>query len=679
MHFTRLSLTLAAALVAVQPLGAQDAAAPDPRFTGADLFKLTIGTSPQISPDGSRIAYVRRANDIMSDGVKSHIWMIDTANGREVALAGGSSPRWSPDGERLAYVASDGDGPPTLMVHWLGTGLSSALTRMAEPPQSMAWSPDGSRIAFTAHVPGEGVTLGKPLSKPEGAEWAEPARITDRVMYRFDGAGYLKTGYTQLFVIDADGGAPRQMTFGDKHHGGALEWMPDGRTILISGNREDDWELDPLDSEIYAVGLDYGTITALTDRDGPDGSPQVSPDGRHIAYLGHDDDKRAYQPSGLWLMGADGSGKRRLLATEDRDFTSLEWTRDGMVVGYQEDGGYRLAEVDPRGDGRLKPLGMTLADAYYSRPYAGGQWSVSDKGRIAFTTGSTMRPSDIALYDGDRVRRLTALNDMFLAGKTLGETKELTVRAADGTPIPTWIVLPPGTPPGTPVPTILEIHGGPYAAYGPWFSSDYQQYAAAGYATVFANPGGSTGYGDAFAQRIEGNYPISNHDELMAAVDAAVAAGYADPDNLFVTGGSGGGILTAWMVGKTDRFAAAASYKPVINWTSMALMSDAIAFFGPYWMKGQPWERPMDYWNRSPLVNMENVTTPTLMIVSDEDYRTPRSEAEQFYGALKLRGVDTALMVTPGASHSDLTMSPSQQAAKTAAVIAWFEKYRTRD
>ena len=279
---------------------------------------------------------------------------------------------------------------------------------------------------------------------------------------------------------------------------------------------------------------------------------------------------------------------------------------------------------------------------------------------------------------GGKATRLTSLNDLKLSGKRLAQVRELQVTAADGTKIPSWIVLPADWQEGKPLPMILEIHGGPYAGYGPSFSSDYQIYASAGYATLYTNPGGSTGYGQAFADRIEGNYPISNHDELMAAVDAAVAAGYADAGNLFVTGGSGGGILTAWIVGKTDRFAAAASYKPVINWTNMALMSDGYAFFGKYWMKGQPWERPEDYWRRSPLANAANIKTPTLMLVGEEDYRTPRSEAEQFYGALKVLGVDTALVVMPGASHSDLTMSPSQQAAKGAAVIAWFDKYKDK-
>ena len=683
-RLTALALVLASPAFLAAPAAAADgqqdakAAAPSPYFTGEDLFGLSVAADPQISPDGSRVAYVRQTNDVMSDAAVSSIWMIDVASGAETPLVTGAgyhgSPRWSPDGTRLAYVSTQSGGGPELHVMWLGSRASANISALPEGPGGISWSPDGKQIAFTARVPGETLSLGKPLSPPEGAEWKKGPTIIDKVTYRFDGAGYLKSGFTQVFLVSATGGAPRQLTFGDRHHDGALEWAPDGRTILISGNRDADWELAGVDSEIYAIDVSSGNIAALTDRDGPDSHPEISPDGKTIAYLGYDDRKMAYQQSGLYLMNADGSNKRRIATGFDRDITSMEWTAAGLFVGYEDEGEYRIARVSPAGE--VAPLAASLVDTYYSRPYAGGQWSVSGNGALAFTSGSSTSPSDISVLRGGKAVRLTALNDLKFAGKRLGKTIELSVTTADGTRIPSWITLPPDYKAGDRVPVILEIHGGPYASYGPHFASEYQLFASAGYATLFTNPGGSTGYGQAFADRIEGNYPISNHDELMAAVDAAIAAGYADPDNLFVTGGSGGGILTAWIVGQTQRFAAAASYKPVINWTSMALMSDGYAFFGKYWMKGQPWERPDDYWRRSPLAAAGNIKTPTLVLVGEEDYRTPRSEAEQFYGALKVQGIDTALVVTPGASHSDMSMSPSQQAAKTAAVLAWFEKYR---
>ena len=679
-RYTFLAATAAIALSS--PLMADDHAAkdaPSAHFSGNDLFGLSVAADPQISPDGSQIAYVRSTNEVMTDSAASSIWMIDVGSGAETPLVAGEgyhgSARWSPDGTRIAYVSTQSGGGPELHVMWLATRASANITALPEGPGGISWSPDGKQIAYTARVPGETLTLGKPLSPPEGAEWKKGPTIIDKVTYRFDGAGYLKSGFTQIFVVSATGGAPRQLTFGDRHHGGAIEWTPDGKSILISGNRDEDWELAGVETEIYSIDVATGNITALTDRDGPDGHPEISPDGRTIAYVGFDDRKMAYQQSGLYLMDRDGSNKRRIAASLDRDITSMEWTDAGLFVGYEEEGSYRIAKVSTSGS--VSPLSASLVDTYYSRPYAGGQWSVSKNGTLAYTSGSATSPSDVSVLRGAKATQLTALNELKLSGKRLGKTIALDVTAADGTKIPSWITLPPDYKQGDRVPVILEIHGGPYAAYGPHFSSEYQLFASAGYATLFTNPGGSTGYGQAFADRIEGNYPISNHDELMAAVDAAIAAGYADPANLFVTGGSGGGILTAWIVGQTDRFAAAASYKPVINWTSMALMSDGYAFFAEYWMKGQPWERQEDYWRRSPLAAAGNIKTPTLVLVGDEDYRTPRSEAEQFYGALKVQGVDTALVVTPGASHSDLSMSPSQQAAKTAAVVAWFDKYRS--
>ncbi len=666
---------------ALAPLSDRAAAAPDPRFTGMDLFGLTVASDPQISPDGRHIAYVRRANDIMHDTAFSSIWLIDVSSGEQTPLVTGEGshgqPRWSPDGTRIAYVSSVGDSAPQIHVRWLESGASAAVTAVPEPPETIAWSPDGTRIAYTALVPAGGAELGGSLEQPEGAEWAEPLEIYDRVTYRFDGRGYLAPGTRQIFLVDANGGAPRRLTGDAYDNGGSIEWSPDGRTLLFSANRRPDWELEPLGTEIYALDLASGTIRALTDRTGPDHSPQFSPDGRSIAYLGFDDQARAYQQTALYLMRADGSDARRVAAGLDRDLQGLEWTRSGLFAGYEDEGEYKVARIAP--EGAVRELSPSMNDPYYAVPYAGGEWSVSEGGRIAYTATTPTRPTDVWVSNGDDSRQLTRLNEVRLAGKALGETRELAVTAPDGTPIPAWIMLPPGYVPGTRVPLVLEIHGGPYAAYGPTFSADYQLYGAAGYAVAFANPGGSTGYGQAFADRIEGNYPISNHDELMAVVDAAIAAGYADPANLFVTGGSGGGLLTAWMVGKTDRFAAAASHKPVISWTTTVLIGDSAPFFGRYWMGGvQPWEDPEAYRSRSPLSLVGNVTTPTLVLVGAEDYRTPRSEAEQFYTALKLRGIDTALVVTPSSSHNNLSQSPSQQAARTAAVIAWFERYRTQ-
>jgi dipeptidyl aminopeptidase/acylaminoacyl peptidase len=276
------------------------------------------------------------------------------------------------------------------------------------------------------------------------------------------------------------------------------------------------------------------------------------------------------------------------------------------------------------------------------------------------------------------VRRLTHLNDNLLGSKDLAKVGRLEVKSsADGRAIDAWLVTPPGFDPARKYPLILEIHGGPFDAYGPSFSTDDQLYAAAGYVVLFANPRGSTSYGAEFANLIHHAYPGQDYDDLMSAVDAAIAKGFIDPDQLYVTGGSGGGVLTAWIVGKTGRFKAAAVQKPVIDWASFALTADDTAFFAKYWFGKAPWEDPQGYWSRSPLSLVGNVTTPTMVVVGEEDFRTPDSEAEQFYSALQLRGVPTALVKVPGASHGGLAARPSQSAAKASAILAWFGRYRT--
>lgn len=675
------ALSLHALTVGLPAFAAADLAkvdGPQRAFTPDDLFKLEGATDPQISPDGSRIAYVRTAADIMTDKIVPSIWLVNTASGEQRPLAAGPgahvSPRWSPDGKRLAYVSSDGSGPPQLQVLWLATGAKVQLTGLPDSPGNLAWSRDGKQIAYTMRVPGEPMKLGsQPENKPEGAKWADPLEVISRVTYRFDDAGYVQPGFDHVFVISADGGAPRQITFGDFDDGGPLSWSPDGRHIVFSANRHPTWERDINNSEVYSVEVTSGAITGLTLRQGPDFNPTLSPDGRHIAYLGYDDVNRSYENNDLYVMNVDGSGARLLMPNLDRSIDDLQWAGNGtLYVRYDDHAHTKVARVGL--DGTMKTIveGLTPGGGY-DRPYTGGAFSVSPGGKLVYTEGTTGKPADLWV-DG---RRLTDLNSTWIDAKVMAPVRKLAVTAPDGRTIDAWLVTPPGLQPGQKAPLILEIHGGPNAAYSAAFSTDYQLYAAHGYAVLYTNPRGSTSYGEEFANLIDRAYPGKDYDDLMAAVDAAIADGVADPDNLFVTGGSGGGVLTAWIVGKTDRFKAAVSQKPVINWTSEALTMDSTPFTSRYWFDKKPWEDPMAYWNRSPLSLVGNVKTPTLVVVGAEDYRTPDSEAEQYYAALQIRGVPTALVKVPGASHEGIAARPSQSAAKASAILAWFDKYRT--
>jgi len=665
---------------AVAPILAAPASGPSRVLTGADLFDLEVASDPQIAPDGKTIVYVRRANDIMTDRTRASIWSIDVASGGQAPLVAGpgshGEPRWSPDGSKLAYVSKpdDKDGAQ-LYVRWMRTGATARITGLPATPHAIAWSPDGKRIAYAMFVPDEGTKLGKALDKPEGAQWAEPLQVIDAVVYRTDDGGYNKPGYEQIFWVPTDGGAPTQLTFGALNAGGRLSWSPDGRSVVFSANLTKDWQREAIATDVHEVSIDDLAVRTLTHHTGPNDQPAVSPDGKSIAYVGFDDKYVGYQDQRLSVMNRDGSGSRVLTANLDRSVADPLWAADGrsIFVDYDEHGSVRVARVGL--DGSVRTVAEHLTAPAFDRPYSGGEFSVARDGTVAFTSGTTQRPSDVWIARDGHARQLTHLNAQ-LASKKLGDVQHFEVTAFDKLPIDAWLVTPPDFDAARKYPLILEIHGGPFASYGPKFSTDDQLYAAAGYVVLYINPRGSTGYGEAFANQIDKSYPGRDYDDLMGAVDAAIAKGFIDPGNLFVTGGSGGGALTAWIVGKTDRFRAAATQKPVIDWSSFALTSDFTPYYHRYWFDKFPWEDPAGYWARSPLSLVGNVKTPTLVVVGSMDFRTPDSEAEQYYEALQLRGIPTALVKVPGANHEFLAGRPSQSAAKAAAILAWFNRYR---
>ena len=679
----QLSLAFVLLMVSSAALAAP-AEAPVKSFQGRDLFGLQYAADPQIRPDGRVIAYARRSFDIMTDRGRSSIWLVDADSGAQTPLVAGSgshsSPRWSPTGDRLAYVSTAEDGRPQLFVRWLQTGQTAKLAELINPPDALTWSPDGQWIAFTLFAPDEKSTLGEAPPKPENAQWAPPLEVITDIVYRTDSAGYLKPGYTHVYVVRADGGVPRQLSFGAFNESGPLAWAPDGSYLIATGNRTPNWRREPVNTEIYRIPVAEGAVTPLTSREGPDIAVGISPDGKSIAYLSFEDQLMGYQNLELHVMNADGSNPRSLTAALDRSIDGAEWARDGrsIYVRYDDHAITKVARVSL--NGRIEPVTEGLSGASLDRPYTGGEFSVANNGAVAFTRGTGLRPSDVAIARGGRSKQLTYLNEAFLGHKSLGEVQPLKVTSSlDQRPIDAWLVLPPQFDRNKKYPLILEIHGGPFAAYGPVFSTDNHLYAAAGYVVLYTNPRGSTSYGSEFANLIHHNYPGNDYDDLISCVDAAIAQGFVDADNLFVTGGSGGGVLTAWIVGKTQRFKAAATQKPVINWASTALTTDVSTFMPKYWFGKLPWDDPDAYWERSPLSLVGSVKTPTLVVVGDQDFRTPLSDSEQYYQALQLQGVPTGLVKVPGASHGGFTARPSQSAAKASAILAWFERYRHKD
>ncbi len=669
-----LLLTASFSLVAQEP--------DNHKFLNTDIFELEIAGDPQISPDGSQVAYVRRSMDIMTDRVRANVWVVGTdGRGHRPLLSGTDSfrsPRWSPGGDRLAYVASAGERGPELYVRWMDTGQTALLSNLPAAPGDIAWSPDGNQIAFTMFVKTAGPELATPPAMPEGAEWAPPVIFIDKLYYREDGQGYIETGNAHVFVIPAEGGTPRQVTSGNFNHTGPLSWSPDGNRIALTGKRDVDWEFNPENTELWSVDVNSGAMQRLTERLGPDESATYSPDGAKIAFIGFDDKKLGYHNWNVYVMDVGDGSIRELTTDFDRSVEGVRWagSSNKLYIQYDDSGRRHIATLSMNGD--IDSIADDVSGTEVGRPYTSGGFTVADNGAYAYSAGGPERPADIAAgRRGRAASRLTSLNDDLLAHKTLGKVEEVTWQSSVGDySLQGWLVTPPGFDPEKKYPMILEIHGGPAAAYGPHFTTDIQLYAAAGYVVLYTNPRGSTSYGDQFANEIQHNYPGQDYDDLMSGVDAVISRGFIDEDQLFVTGGSGGGVLTTWIVGKTDRFSAAVAVNPVINWTSMTLYSDLHWFIPEYWFAKPPWEDPESYWLRSPLSLVGNVTTPTMLLTGESDLRTPMPESEQYYQALKLRKIDSALVRVPEASHG-IEARPSHLIAKADNILAWFARYRT--
>ena len=627
---------------------------------------------PQLSPDGKQVIYTRRWIDKIDDQWKSSVWIVNADGTRNRALLEGSDARWSPDGTRIAYIARGEPAGSQIFVRWMDAeGAVSQLTHLTETPSGLEWSPDGKWLAFTMLVPARDDWRIPMPAAPKGAKWVEPPRIVQKLNYRRDRQGYVADGNTHIFVLSADGGGtPRQVTSGNFNHS-AARWMPDGKRILFTGLRIPDAEYAWRESEIYSIDVASGDITQLTHRKGPDNQPTPSPDGKLIAYTGYDSTSDTWVDSKLYVMNADGSNPRVISGNFDRSPSGLTWATDGSGLYFNaENAGSRNLFFAPL-RGEVRPV--TKGDQVLT---------VTDIGRQGVAVGveaTAARPNDVVSFDLKQpgsVRQLTSVNDDVLFGKKLGAQDEIWVSTKDGLKVQGWVVKPPDFDPTKKYPLILEIHGGPHSMYNVAFNFARQQQAADGYVVLYTNPRGSTGYGSAFGNAIKNAYPGKDFDDLMAAVDTVIGRGYVDTNNMFVYGCSGGGVLTAWTVGHTNRFAAAASMCPVIDWVSFVGITDGASWY--YNFAKLPWEDPSEHLRRSPLMYVGNVTTPTLLMTGVNDLRTPISQTEEFYRALKLRKVPTAMIRFNEEWHGT-SSRPSNYLRTQLYLESWFERWSRKN
>ena len=630
--------------------------------------------SPQLSPDATQILFARRWIDKMNDKWETSIYLMNADGTHQRSLAQGSDAHWSPDGKRIAYVAKGTPSGKQIFVRWMDTGgAPTQISHLTEAPSGLDWSPDGKSIAFNANVPVKDTWHIAMPTPPKGAKWTEAPKIVTRLNYRADRIGYTDDSYRHIFVIPSDGGAARQITTGDWSNS-PPSFSADGKWIAFSSLRAPNAENEFRKSQIYAANVITGEIRQLTHRNGTNTSPSFSPDGKTIAFLSADStDHSAWAETRVFMMNVDGSNARVVSGTLDRPVSGLVWAPDGGSLFFNVE------------DAGSKNLYATNAAGHVHPVTSGAQvLTVASIGRNGLGAGvrsTSTEPNDIVSFRLPKAgttsvfTRITGVNDGVLAGKELARTEEIWYTSKDGLKIQGWIVKPPGFDPAKKYPLILEIHGGPQAMFNVGFNFARQNEAANGYVVLYTNPRGSTGYGEKFTNQIKNAYPDKDFDDLMAGVDSVVGRGYIDAKNMFVYGCSGGGVLTAWTVGHTTRFAAAAALCPVIDWISFVGETDGAGWYQNF---AKPfWEDPSEYLRRSPIMYVGHVKTPTLLMTGVLDLRTPIPQIEEFYRALKVAGVPTA-MIRMNHEYHGTSSTPSNFLRTQLYLLSWFDRYGTR-
>lgn len=666
-NFMLLLAIAAATSLGSTSVAAQESASAPNRLTIANYFDWEDVANPSLSPDGKQILYTRTWIDKLNDKRESSLWIMDADGSRNRFLVKGTSAQWAPDGSRIAYIAPGEPSGPQVWVRYMDAeGAATQITRLTETPSDIRWSPDSKTIAFGMLVRGtDNWRIAMP-APPRGARWTEPPRVVTRLRYRADRQGFLEDGTRQLFVVPADGGTPRQVTSGEWNSGGN-SWTPDGLSLLFTSNRVPDADYVWRESDIYKVNVSTGAITQLTTRRGPDNNPVPSPDGRYIAYTGYDSTDATWQDAALYVMNSDGSQSRVLTPRLDRSPSGLIWAPDGQGIYFNIDneGTRNLYHTSLKGETRQITKGNHLL-------------TVTSIGKNGIATGTASmpdRPNDIISFDTRTpdIRFLTEVNADVLTGKKLATTEEIWYTSVDGFRIQGWIVKPPDFDPSRKYPMMLEIHGGPHSMYNVGFSFARQDHAANGYVLLYTNPRGSTGYGSDFGNAIKNAYPGKDYDDLMAGVDSVINRGYIDTNRLYVFGCSGGGVLTSWIVGHTSRFAAASANCPVTNWFSFVGTTD-----GPTWYRNfekLPWDDPGEHLRRSPIMYVGNVRTPTMLMTGVNDLRTPMGQTEEYYEALKVLRVPTAMVRFNNEWHGTAS-TPSNFLRTQLYLRSWFERYR---
>ena len=696
-------LIAACALVVAVPVAAQRRP-----ITEKDIFRFVWVADPQIAPDGSQVAFVRVAVDEKKDTYDTAIWLART-DGSEPArpLTSGTrdaSPRWSRDGRRLAFVRSiDKDGkpqPPQVFVMAMGGGEPRAITDLPRGAANPIWSPDGATIAFSSTTRPEDIPSKEKAEakKPDDKPRESDVRVITDAVYRANGVagwGFVdrdKPSQIWTVAVPASGdptATPRRITSGE-FSAGNHRWSPDGSEIYFVSDRRRESYYHPFDTDLYAVSKDGGEPRAIVSIDGSIGSYTFSPDGKRVAFVGtlNGNPLRSYSQPDLWVVDVPGGTPRNLTAAYDFDIgggiggdqraprgqhpADPVWSADGtsLIVKAGRHGDADLVHVN-LSTGTVGEIAARHEVMSYSADAGAGKFA------MVISTPTVVGDLYVAdAADGAKPRKLTTFNDELFNQLTMNEPEEIWYTSFDGRKIQGWILKPPSFDAGTKYPLILQIHGGPHAAYGNTFTHEFQWMAAKGYVVLYTNPRGSSNYGQDFGNIIQFAYPGDDYKDLMAGVDEIVKKGYIDESRMGVTGGSGGGLLTNWTVTQTTRFKAAVSQRDISDWASFWYTAD-FSLFTPFWFRKPPFEDPADFARRSPITHVAKIQTPLMFILGDEDWRTPPSAGgEELFRALKYLKRPTVMVRFPGENH-ELSRSgkPWHRVERLQHIVGWFDKW----
>ena len=647
---------------------------------GQEKLKLSLDhyknyewtSNPTISPNGEQILYSRSWINLIDDKRETDLWIMNKNGSTNRFFLNGSNGKWSPDGSKIAFIKKGEPNGTQIFIKYLGVeGEPTQITKLEKSPSSMEWSPDGKFIAFLMHVSSEAALdpIGVP-ERPKGATWTKGPQVIDQVDYSQDRVGFLERGFRQIFVVPSEGGTARQITFGEFDDiSGGISWLKDSESIVFSSYQKEDAEYARGQSNLYSVNINNLNLIELTSREGTESSPTVSPDGSKIAFVGSTWTKNFYHDRKMYVMDIDGSNLRCITESLDQTPSPGVWGKNssGVYFNVREFGQSNVYHADIKGKVKKITNGnhmLTINDLVGSDAVA--------------TWTDPSNPSDIISFSIDKpnkINRLTDVNKDIFYNVEFGEVEEITYKSVDEKYVQGWIVKPPNFDSNKKYPLVIRIHGGPHSMYHVGFNYNFQLHAAQDQVVLYTNPRGSTGYGYDFANAIQNAYPGNDYDDIMYGVDEVISRGYIDENRMYVYGGSGGGVLTSWIVGKTDRFAAASVNYPVTNWFSFVGTTDGATWY--YNFKNYPWEDPSEHIKRSPLMYVANVKTPTMLMCGEEDLRTPISQTEEYYQALKMNKVPTVMIRFKDEYHGT-SSKPSNFLRTHGYINAWFDKHSVR-